>query len=82
MFFNSVVRDKSKPFYNKLKKVGVYHTSPISAARHLNNIYDSVNDWGFSSYVQEAKNLYCEEFVRSDEKYLNSYVKIIKKIYK
>jgi putative transferase (TIGR04331 family) len=73
-------RASSQIFYNRLKKVGIFHSSPKSAAMHLNKTINSVSDWWYSADVQEAKNQYCEQYALSDKNYLNRYIKEINMI--
>lgn len=51
------------PFFDDLKKVGIFHETASSAACHLNNVWFDVDTWWFSSKTQEViKNfifVYC-----------------------
>ena len=66
MFWNpnhSELREPAKTYFNELKKVGIFHESPESAARHVNMIWQDINSWWSSKAVKEAififKNYYC-----------------------
>ena len=39
-----------------------FHSSPISAARHIERIWDSVPDWWESDSVQEARIRFCRKY--------------------
>ncbi len=46
----------SERYFEKLKNVGVLHTSPKTAAGHLEKIWDDVDEWWFSKEVQDVIN--------------------------
>jgi putative transferase (TIGR04331 family) len=48
------LRDDAIPYFQELRKVGVFHESPESAAMQLNNVWDNVFDWWNSHATQEA----------------------------
>ena len=45
-----------------LEEVGIFHSSPMSAARHIERIWDSVPDWWESDSVQEARIRFCRKY--------------------
>ena len=50
------IRESAKPFFEKLKKVGVFHENPSSAAKHINLIWENVEKWWQSKEVINAVN--------------------------
>jgi putative transferase (TIGR04331 family) len=50
------VTDDTGKYFERLKNVGVLHTSPKSAAAHLSQIWDNVDEWWFSNEVQDIIN--------------------------
>ncbi|MDF1795456.1 MAG: LIC12162 family protein [Coxiellaceae bacterium] len=50
------LRDSALPFFDELERVGVFHKSPISAAQHVVDVWDSVESWWSSEAVQCAVN--------------------------
>ena len=66
MFWNPnhwELREPAKTHFNELKKVGIFHESPESAAQHVNMIWRDINSWWSSKVVKDAififKNYYC-----------------------
>lgn len=53
---HSEIRDTAKPYFDELKRVGVFHESPESAAVHINQVWYDVDKWWSSSDVKEAVN--------------------------
>ena len=47
------VRDSAKPYFDDLKKVGIFHESPESAARHVTEVWDNIDGWWESQSVRE-----------------------------
>lgn len=57
------LRKTAIPFFEDLKRVGIFHETPESAARHVATIWDDVGAWWNSPSVREAlerfKQRYC-----------------------
>jgi putative transferase (TIGR04331 family) len=57
------LRESSRPYFDALKKVGVFHETPESAAKHIATIWGDVAAWWNSPGVQEVlgnfKTHYC-----------------------
>ncbi len=58
------LRESAIPFFEELKKVGVFHETPESAADHIATIWDDVNKWWYDPEVRKVlakfKNRYCQ----------------------
>ncbi len=55
----------SDPIYQILQSCGIFHDTPLSAAKHINEIWDDVNTWWQSPQVRQACSIYCASFARS-----------------
>jgi putative transferase (TIGR04331 family) len=57
------LRDSAIPYFEDLKRVGIFHDTPESAALHVATIWDDVETWWNSSEVEEVllrfKKRYC-----------------------
>ena len=57
------LRDSAVPFFEDLKRVGIFHETPESAARHVAAVWDDANAWWSSPEVREVlerfKARYC-----------------------
>ena len=57
------LRDSAIPYFEDLKRVGIFHETPESAARHVAAIWDDVDAWWTSPAVREVlehfKQRYC-----------------------
>ena len=62
-------RWESKPeaidYFELLHRCGIFHTSPVDAAIHIQNIWDDVPSWWCSPDVQSARISFCNAFSRS-----------------
>ena len=56
------LKEEAKPYFELLKSVGIFHNSPESAAKHMTNIWDNVDDWWLSDSVQSARVTFCNQF--------------------
>jgi putative transferase (TIGR04331 family) len=74
------LRDSALPFFEVLKEVGIFHTSPESAALFLNRIQDSVEQWWWSTDVQQARRNFVHEFARLDTDWKNQWLAGVKSI--
>ncbi|MGE3974364.1 MAG: LIC12162 family protein [Bdellovibrionales bacterium] len=75
-------RESAKPYLEKLKQVGILHSSSESAAQKVNEIFDHPLDWWNSKEVVEAKNLFTQKFARFDENWINEWICTLQTIFK
>jgi putative transferase (TIGR04331 family) len=62
----------TKPYFELLAKVGIFHETPESAADHMAKVWDNINNWWLSESVQAAREQFCNEYSkRSDQTYNN-----------
>ena len=59
-----------------LKEVGIFHTSPLSAATKINSIWKNVDEWWSHDKLQKVRKKYCDENHVSIKKY-SSFLKEI-----
>lgn len=59
----SPVRDSAIPYFDELRRVGIFHETPESVAAHVAKIWDDVEGWWKGAEVQEVlvrfKARYC-----------------------
>jgi len=70
MFWNtkhSELRPSAKPYFEKLRQVGIFHGSPESAAAKIDEIWDNVESWWNQREIQEARLYFCNSFARVSE---------------
>ena len=56
------LKSEALPVFNDLRRAGVLHESPESAAKHLALIWDDVTTWWQSMDVQGARSRFCETY--------------------
>jgi putative transferase (TIGR04331 family) len=57
LFFNlteSPLRETAVPYYAELKRVGIFHDTPESAATHVNAIWEDIDAWWTSFEVRKV----------------------------
>ena len=74
------IRDEAKEYFDKLKKVGVFHDTPESAASHINLIWHDVNSWWNSVDVKDAVNLFKNNYCYEPPKLVDSIFLAIHKV--
>ena len=65
--------ESAKPYFEQLRKVGILHDTPESAASKVNEIYENPLAWWMSAEVQEAKNIFCQEYAKTSENWLTEW---------
>ncbi len=58
------LRDSALPYFEELKRAGVFHETPESAARHVAAIWDDVDAWWTSPAVREVVERFKERYCR------------------
>ena len=61
------MNDLSYNLFEKLKGVKIFHESPVSAANHLNNIFNNPEIWWRSFEVKSAVKEVKRHFVRKQK---------------
>ena len=56
------LRDSALPYFEELKKAGIFHETPESAAKQVNFVWDDVYAWWNSTKVQSARHKFCERY--------------------
>ena len=64
------IREDALSYLKILEEVGIYHTSAISAGKHLNNIANNVEEWWKRKSVQEARKLFISKYALSDKNWI------------
>jgi putative transferase (TIGR04331 family) len=59
------LRESALPLFQSLEKVGIFHETPDSAARHVNSIWDNVGKWWTTSSVQNAVQSFVSQYARN-----------------
>lgn len=74
LFFDIKVaplRDAAIPYYAELKRVGIFHDTPESAASHVNRIWDDVDAWWTGADVQEAVACFSKQYCYRTDDFLD-----------
>jgi len=56
------IRDSAIPYFDELKRVGIFHESPLAAAQHVAAIWDDVNTWWKSEEVKKVVSTFCKRY--------------------
>jgi putative transferase (TIGR04331 family) len=65
------LRDSAIPFFEELKKVGIFHERPESAASHVAAIWDDVDAWWTSLEVKAVREKFCRHYSNLPDDLLN-----------
>jgi len=77
------LRESAKPYFEELRKVGILHETPESAAAKVNEVFKNPLLWWSSAEVQEVRKKFCYRFARTSKSWISEwkdeFQKIIKK---
>lgn len=71
------MNDDGLDVYQELRKVGVFHDTPESAALHVNDIWGNVSGWWNSRAVKDAVRRHNTEFSRTTEQPIKELLSFI-----
>jgi len=74
------IRKEVVEMFEALKKVQIFHDSPVSAAKHVESIWGNVDEWWYRDDVQKTKNDFVNCFANAS-KTIDDLEKIFKGIY-
>lgn len=67
------LRPNAQPYYDELRRVGILHDTPESAAAKVNEIHRDPMGWWKQLEVQEAKDSFCHQFARLSNDWLDEW---------
>lgn len=56
------IRTEARPVFDALKKAGIFHETPQSAAAHISRIWNNLQSWWCSEEVQIARGSFCKGY--------------------
>ena len=71
-------RDSVELLFNELKRVKVFHDTPESASKHINEIWYNVEEWWESSEVTEVIHRFNQSVNKHNKKLVSDLCKILK----
>ena len=71
-------RDSVQPLFEELKRVKIFHDTPESASKHINEIWDNVEGWWESTEVKEVINEFNKSVNRQNKNLISDLKKILK----
>lgn len=69
------LRKEAQAYLKLLEKVGIFHSSPHSAASYLNKIYPHLSKWWENKSLQKAREEFCNSFALTKHNYLEVWKK-------
>ena len=75
------LRPSAKPYFDELRKVGVLHYTPESAAAKANDISDDPISWWQQNKIQKVKDEFCFKFARTSSNWLKEWKSELLKMY-
>lgn len=72
----------TQPYLDDLRRVGILHDTPESAAKLVNEIYEDPISWWSSSDIQEVREKFCHQFARTSDEWLSQWKEELLKMLK
>ncbi|MDP2939794.1 MAG: LIC12162 family protein [Candidatus Omnitrophota bacterium] len=70
-----LMKQEAEYYFDLLRNAGVVYKDPLSAARKVNEIFDSPLEWWFSSAVQEAREKFCKRYAFAQNNWIEIWVR-------
>lgn len=64
------LRSSAEPYFDELRRVGILHDTPESAAVKVNEIYNDPYVWWRKEEIQKAKDEFCQQFACTSKDWL------------
>lgn len=74
------IRDSAIPYFEDLKRVGVFHETPESAANHINEIWNDVDTWWNSVEVRNVVNRFTRNFCDLSDQLVDNVEKELREL--
>ena len=65
------------PFFTNLKRVGIYHETPESAAMHIIKIWNEVQTWWESHEVKDVLNEFINNYCNQPDDLVTPLQKVL-----
>jgi putative transferase (TIGR04331 family) len=69
------LRESARSYFDLLRKAGILHDTPESAAQKVNEILEDPMSWWKQNEIQNAKDKFCNQFVRTSDRWLSELEK-------
>jgi putative transferase (TIGR04331 family) len=70
----------TQPYLDDLRRVGILHDTPESAAKLVNEIYEDPMSWWSSPDIQEVRGEFCQQFARTSDQWVSQWKEELLKI--
>jgi len=74
------LRPSAHPYFEELRRVGIFHDTPESAAGMVNEICHNPMSWWNQSEIQQAKDIFCDHFARTSDEWLDEWKKELNRV--
>jgi len=74
------VRSEVEPYFEELRRVSVLFKDPLSAAKQVNKIFDSPNEWWLNREVQDARLKFCKRFAYARNDWVDLWAEEFKRV--
>jgi len=71
----SELNEEAGQCFSLLEDVGIYHSTIVSLANKINEIYSDIDQWWFSSDIQDAVKIFRDKYAYTVDDYLDEWVK-------
>jgi putative transferase (TIGR04331 family) len=71
------LRESAEYLFDKLKAVGIFHTNPILAAKHIREVWDDIDAWWFNDATQKVVREFSETYCKPENIAIKNFGKLI-----
>ena len=74
---SNAIDEIALPFFDELKKFGIIHKTPKSAAEHLNHIHNDIDAWWNNPDLQKSRENWINNFAKKNENWFKDWFNLI-----
>ncbi|MBB54138.1 MAG: hypothetical protein CMF67_07165 [Magnetovibrio sp.] len=67
----------ARSHFDRFRSLGIIHDSGEAAASKVNAVWDHIEDWWCDPDIQESRDLFCQEFARTDRHWWWQWMKAL-----
>lgn len=72
---NPKLTPQAQPYFDLLKDANILFDDAVDAARHINGVWDVLDDWWHSPAVQDARQEWCAQYARASRTWALEWMK-------
>jgi len=78
-FVANYTNQRAKPYWDRLKEIGLLYDDPVEASKKIDEIYGNINNWWHEPKRQEGVRFFLSEFGRVSDQWEKEWVEVLER---